>query len=218
MSRRLAVTLPTVQRPTCRANGSTEQYGVDEDTALVDFDALLDQARSCQPKIILAGGSAYPRTLDFAKFREVADAVGAYLMVDMAHISGLVAAGVHPNPVPHAHIVTSTTHKTLRAGRGGIILSNDEALGKKINSAVFPGLQGDPLMHAIAGKAAGFGKRFVEFRVYEQVVANARCFRNADRTWPRHRFWRYRHASCSGRSAAKGWLAISPKCRSNMPA
>ncbi|MEC7485731.1 MAG: serine hydroxymethyltransferase, partial [Pseudomonadota bacterium] len=119
---------------------NAEQYGVDEETALVDFDALLDQARACHPKIILAGGSAYPRTLDFAKFREVADAVGAYLMVDMAHISGLVAAGVHPNPLPHAHIVTSTTHKTLRAGRGGIILSNDEALGKKINSAVFPGL------------------------------------------------------------------------------
>ena len=155
---------------------NAEQYGVDEETALVDFDALLDQARACHPKIILAGGSAYPRTLDFAKFREVADAVGAYLMVDMAHISGLVAAGVHPNPVPHAHIVTSTTHKTLRAGRGGIILSNDEALGKKINSAVFPGLQGGPLMHANAGKAAGFGEALrPEFRVYiEQVVANAR--------------------------------------------
>ena len=154
---------------------NAEQYGVEEDTALVNFDALLAQAKECQPKIILAGGSAYPRTLDFAKFREVADAVGAYLMVDMAHISGLVAAGVHPNPVPHAHIVTSTTHKTLRAGRGGIILSNDEALGKKINSAVFPGLQGGPLMHAIAGKAAGFGEALrPEFRTYiEQVVQNS---------------------------------------------
>ena len=120
---------------------NAEQYGVDEETAEIDFDALLDKAKACKPKIILAGGSAYPRTLDFAKFREIADAVDAYLMVDMAHISGLVAAGVHPNPVPHAHVVTSTTHKTLRAGRGGIILSNDEALGKKINSAVFPGLQ-----------------------------------------------------------------------------
>ncbi|MBL6672133.1 MAG: serine hydroxymethyltransferase, partial [Alphaproteobacteria bacterium] len=124
---------------------NAEQYGVDEDTAQIDFDALLEQAKACKPKMILAGGSAYPRTLDFAAFRKVADEVGAYLMVDMAHISGLVAAGLHPNPVPHAHIVTSTTHKTLRAGRGGIILTNDEALGKKINSAVFPGLQGGPL-------------------------------------------------------------------------
>ena len=154
---------------------NAEQYGVDEDTAQIDFDALLEQARACKPKMILAGGSAYPRTLDFAAFRKVADEVGAILMVDMAHISGLVAAGLHPNPVPHAHIVTSTTHKTLRAGRGGIILSNDEALGKKINSAVFPGLQGGPLMHAIAGKAAGFGEALrPEFRRYtEQVICNA---------------------------------------------
>ena len=152
-----------------------EQYGVDEDTAQIDFDALLEQAKVCKPKMILAGGSAYPRTLDFAAFRKVADEVGAILMVDMAHISGLVAAGLHPNPVPHAHIVTSTTHKTLRAGRGGIILSNDEALGKKINSAVFPGLQGGPLMHAIAGKAAGFGEALrPEFRRYtNQVIRNA---------------------------------------------
>ena len=151
------------------------QYGVDEDTAQIDFDALLEQAKACKPRMILAGGSAYPRTLDFAAFRKVADEVGAYLMVDMAHISGLVAAGLHPNPVPHAHIVTSTTHKTLRAGRGGIILTNDEALGKKINSAVFPGLQGGPLMHAIAGKAAGFGEALrPEFRRYtEQVIRNA---------------------------------------------
>ena len=154
---------------------NAEQYGVDKETAQIDFDALLAQAKACKPKMILAGGSAYPRTLDFAAFRKVADEVGAYLMVDMAHISGLVAAGLHPNPVPHAHIVTSTTHKTLRAGRGGIILSNDEALGKKINSAVFPGLQGGPLMHAIAGKAAGFGEALrPEFRRYtEQVIRNA---------------------------------------------
>ena len=154
---------------------NAEQYGVDEDTAQIDFDALLEHAKACKPKMILAGGSAYPRTLDFAAFRKVADEVGAYLMVDMAHISGLVAAGLHPNPVPHAHIVTSTTHKTLRAGRGGIILTNDEALGKKINSAVFPGLQGGPLMHAIAGKAAGFGEALrPEFRRYtEQVIRNA---------------------------------------------
>ena len=154
---------------------NAEQYGVDKETAQIDFDALLAQAKACKPKMILAGGSAYPRTLDFAAFRKVADEVGAYLMGDMAHISGLVAAGLHPNPVPHAHIVTSTTHKTLRAGRGGIILSNDEALGKKINSAVFPGLQGGPLMHAIAGKAAGFGEALrPEFRRYtEQVIRNA---------------------------------------------
>ena len=154
---------------------NAEQYGVDEDTAQIDFDALLEQAKACKPKMILAGGSAYPRKLDFAVFRKVVDEVGAYLMVDMAHISGLVAAGLHPNPVPHAHIVTSTTHKTLRAGRGGIILTNDEALGKKINSAVFPGLQGGPLMHAIAGKAAGFGEALrPEFRRYtEQVIRNA---------------------------------------------
>ena len=156
---------------------NAEQYGVDEDTAQIDFDALLEQAKACKPTLILAGGSAYPRTLDFAAFRKVADEVGAYLMVDMAHISGLVAAGLHPNPVPHAHIVTSTTHKTLRAGRGGIILTNDEALGKKINSAVFPGLQGGPLMHAIAGKAAGFGEALrPEFRRYtEQVIRNAQA-------------------------------------------
>ncbi len=154
---------------------NAEQYGVDEDAAQIDFDALLAQAKACKPKMILAGGSAYPRTLDFAAFRKVADEVGAILMVDMAHISGLVAAGLHPNPVPHAHVVTSTTHKTLRAGRGGVILSNDEALGKKINSAVFPGLQGGPLMHAIAGKAAGFGEALrPEFRRYtEQVIRNA---------------------------------------------
>ena len=152
------------------------QYGVSETTAEIDFDELQKLAEQHKPKIILAGGSAYPRALDFAAFRQIANSVDAYLMVDMAHISGLVAAGVHPNPLSHAHIVTSTTHKTLRAGRGGIILSNDEALGKKINSAVFPGLQGGPLVHAIAGKAAGFGEALrPEFRAYiELVVANAR--------------------------------------------
>ena len=152
------------------------QYGVERETGLIDYEALLEQAKDCQPKLIVAGASAYPRTLDFAKFREIADAVGALLMVDMAHISGLVAAGVHPSPVPHAHIVTSTTHKTLRAARGGLILTNDEALGKKINSAVFPGLQGGPLMHAIAGKAVAFAEALrPEFKGYiENVVANAR--------------------------------------------
>jgi glycine hydroxymethyltransferase len=152
------------------------QYGVDPETAQINFDELAALAHQHKPKLILAGGSAYPRTLDFAAFRKIADEVGAYFMVDMAHISGLVAAGVHPSPLPHAHIVTSTTHKTLRASRGGLIMSNDEALGKKINSAVFPGLQGGPLMHAIAGKAVAFGEALrPEFKAYTQlVVSNAR--------------------------------------------
>ena len=151
------------------------QYGVSRQTSLIDFDEVRDLAKKHTPKMILAGASAYPRQIDFAKFREIADEVGALLMVDMAHISGLVAAGLHPNPVPYADIVTSTTHKTLRAGRGGIILSNNVELGKKINSAVFPGLQGGPLMHAIAGKAVGF-KEALEpgFKLYIQsVIDNA---------------------------------------------
>ena len=152
------------------------QYGVSKETGTIDYDEVRALAEECKPKMIVAGASAYPRMLDFEAFREIADSVGAYLMVDMAHISGLVAAGVHPSPVPHAHIVTSTTHKTLRAARGGIILSNDESLGKKINSAVFPGLQGGPLMHAIAGKAVAFGEALKpEFKTYVQtVVDNAR--------------------------------------------
>ena len=152
------------------------QYGVDEATAQVDFDELQRLALEHKPKMILAGGSAYPRTLDFAAFRKIADSVGAYFMVDMAHISGLVAAGAHPSPVEHAHVVTSTTHKTLRASRGGLILTNDEALAKKFNSAVFPGLQGGPLMHAIAGKAVAFGEALrPEFKAYtNMVVSNAR--------------------------------------------
>ena len=152
------------------------QYGVDKQTGQVNFDNVQALAEEHRPKLIVAGASAYPRELDFAAFRRVADSVGALLMVDMAHISGLVAAGVHQSPLPHAHIVTSTTHKTLRAARGGIILSNDETLGKKINSAVFPGLQGGPLMHAIAGKAVAFGEALKpEFRTYIQnVVSNTR--------------------------------------------
>ena len=149
------------------------QYGVSRETGTIDYDEVRALAEEHKPKMIVAGASAYPRALDFAAFREIADSVGAYLMVDMAHISGLVAAGVHPSPVPHAHIVTSTTHKTLRAARGGLILSNDEALGKKINSAVFPGLQGGPLMHAIAGKAVAFGEALKpEFKTYIQTVVN----------------------------------------------
>jgi len=152
------------------------QYGVDEATAQVDFDELQRLALEHKPKLLLAGGSAYPRTLDFAAFRKIADSVGAYFMVDMAHISGLVAAGAHPSPIEHAHVVTSTTHKTLRASRGGLILTNDEALAKKFNSAVFPGLQGGPLMHAIAGKAVAFGEALrPEFKAYtNMVVSNAR--------------------------------------------
>ena len=152
------------------------QYGVNRQTGHIDYDEVAALAKEHQPKLIVAGASAYPRTLDFAKFRAIADEVGALLMVDMAHISGLVAAGIHPSPLPYADVVTSTTHKTLRAGRGGIILSNDEALGKKINSAVFPGLQGGPLMHAIAAKAVAFGEALKpEFKGYIQsVVDNAR--------------------------------------------
>ena len=151
------------------------QYGVRRDTHMIDYDALEAQARECQPKLIIAGGSAYPRILDFARFRAIADAVGAYLMVDMAHFAGLVAAGVHPSPLPYAHVCTTTTHKTLRGPRGGMILSNDEALGKKLNSAVFPGLQGGPLMHVIAAKAVAFGEALrPDFKDYSRaVVANA---------------------------------------------
>ncbi|MFC4270904.1 aminotransferase class I/II-fold pyridoxal phosphate-dependent enzyme [Sneathiella chungangensis] len=150
-------------------------YGVDRDSHQVDFDEVRKLAREHQPKMIIAGGSAYPRHLDFAKFREIADEVGAYLMVDMAHFAGLVAAGVHPSPIPHAHIVTTTTHKTLRGPRGGMILTNDEAIAKKVNSAIFPGMQGGPLMHVIAAKAVAFGEALTPaFKSYAaQVVENA---------------------------------------------
>ena len=151
------------------------QYGLNPDTGEIDYDQVEALAKEHKPKMILAGASAYPRQIDFSKFREIADEVGALLMVDMAHISGLVATGLHPSPVPYADIVTSTTHKTLRAGRGGIILTNNVNLGKKINSAVFPGLQGGPLMHAIAGKAVGFKEALEpEFKTYIQsVIDNA---------------------------------------------
>ena len=150
-------------------------YGLDDETERIDYDRLLETAKACQPKLIVAGASAYPRVIDFAKFREVADAVGAYLMVDMAHIAGLVAAGVHPSPGPYADVVTSTSHKTLRGPRGGLILCNDEAIYKKINSAVFPGTQGGPLEHIIAAKAVCFGEALKpEFKSYaQQVVKNA---------------------------------------------
>lgn len=150
-------------------------YGVSDDTETIDYDALLETARACRPKLIVCGASAYPRTIDFARFRAVADEVGAFLMVDMAHIAGLVAAGVHPSPLPYADIVTTTTHKTLRGPRGGMILCNDEAMYKKINSAVFPGTQGGPLEHIIAAKAVCLGEALKpEFQAYgRQVVKNA---------------------------------------------
>jgi glycine hydroxymethyltransferase len=151
-------------------------YSVRADDHLIDYDALAETVLQEKPRLIIAGGSAYSRHIDFARFREIADSVGAYLMVDMAHYAGLIAAGVYPSPIPHAHVVTTTTHKTLRGPRGGMILSNDEDLGKKINSAVFPGLQGGPLMHVIAAKAVAFGEALrPEFKVYAQaVIDNAR--------------------------------------------
>ncbi|HET8997815.1 MAG TPA: serine hydroxymethyltransferase [Acetobacteraceae bacterium] len=152
------------------------QYGVRRDDGLLDYDELERLARTEKPKLIIAGGSAYPRFIDFARIRRVADEVGAYFMVDMAHFAGLVAAELFPSPLPHAHVVTTTTHKTLRGPRGGMVLSNDPEIGKKINSAVFPGLQGGPLMHVIAAKAVAFGEALrPEFRLYQKsVVENAR--------------------------------------------
>ena len=151
-------------------------YTVRQQDQIIDYDSLADIAGACKPKVIIAGGSAYSRHIDFAKFREVADSVGAYLMVDMAHFAGLVAAGVFPSPIGHAHVVTTTTHKTLRGPRGGMVLTNDEELAKKIDSAVFPGLQGGPLMHVIAAKAVAFGEALrPEFKVYAQnVIDNAK--------------------------------------------
>ncbi|MEM7621094.1 MAG: serine hydroxymethyltransferase [Pseudomonadota bacterium] len=153
------------------------QYGVRREDSLIDYGEVEALAKEHQPKLIIAGGSAYPRQIDFAKFRQIADQVGAYLLVDMAHFSGLVAAGVYPSPFPHAHVVTTTTHKTLRGPRGGMILTNDEAIAKKINSAIFPGLQGGPLMHIIAAKAVAFAEALEpEFKIYAQdVINNARA-------------------------------------------
>ncbi len=155
-------------------------YGVTEDTNTIDYDEVRRLALECKPKLILAGASAYPRVIDFAKFREIADEVGAYLMVDMAHIAGLVAAGVHPSPMEHAHVVTTTTHKTLRGPRGGLILTNDEELAKAFNKAIFPGIQGGPLMHTITAKAVCLGEALKpEFKAYqEQVAKNAQALAN----------------------------------------
>ena len=150
-------------------------YGVADDTEMIDYDEMLRIALECKPKLIVVGASAYARTIDFPRCREIADQVGAYLMVDMAHIAGLIAAGVHPSPIPYAHVVTTTTHKTLRGPRGGMILCNDEEIYNKINKAVFPGTQGGPLMHIIAAKAVALGEALTpEFKEYQkQVVKNA---------------------------------------------
>ena len=151
------------------------QYGVREDNALIDYDEVARLAQAHQPRVIVAGGSAYPRIIDFERFRDISDSVGAYFMVDMAHFAGLVAGGAHPSPFPYAHVVTSTTHKTLRGPRGGLILTNNAELAKKINSAIFPGTQGGPLMHVIAAKAVALGEALrPEFRSYvAAVVTNA---------------------------------------------
>ncbi|CAN5120087.1 serine hydroxymethyltransferase [soil metagenome] len=156
------------------------QYGVRQDDHLVDFDEVVALANEHRPKMIICGGSAYPRHLDFARFREIADSVGAFLFVDMAHFAGLVAAGEHPSPFGHAHVVTTTTHKTLRGPRGGMVLTDDEAIAKKVNSAVFPGLQGGPLMHVIAAKAVACGEALQpDFKTYAKaVIANAQMLAN----------------------------------------
>ncbi len=153
------------------------QYGVRRQDNLIDYDEIAALAKEHQPKMIIAGGSAIPRQIDFARFREIADSVGAYLHVDMAHFAGLVAASEHPSPFPHAHVATTTTHKTLRGPRGGMILTNDETIAKKVNSAIFPGIQGGPLMHVIAAKAVAFGEALrPEFKTYQkQVIANAKA-------------------------------------------
>ena len=150
-------------------------YGVNEDTGVIDYDEVERIARECKPKMIIAGASAYPRVIDFQRFRAIADQVGAYLWVDMAHIAGLVAAGLHPSPVPYAHVTSTTTHKTLRGPRGGLLLTNDADLAKKLNSAIFPGSQGGPLMHVIAAKAVALGEALTpEFKAYQgQIVKNS---------------------------------------------
>jgi glycine hydroxymethyltransferase len=156
-------------------------YTVRQQDQLIDYDNVAEVAEREKPKLIIAGGSAYSREIDFARFRQIADSVGAYLMVDMAHFAGLVAGGAYPSPIPHAHIVTTTTHKTLRGPRGGLVLTNDEAIIKKVNSAVFPGLQGGPLEHVIAAKAVAFGEALrPEFKLYaKKVIANARALAEA---------------------------------------
>ncbi|WP_104020414.1 serine hydroxymethyltransferase [Roseovarius nitratireducens] len=156
------------------------QYGVRQQDSQIDYDQIQQLATEHQPKMIIAGGSAIPQQIDFARIREIADSVGAWLLADVAHFAGLIAAGVYPDPFPHAHVVTTTTHKTLRGPRGGMILTNDEAIAKRVNSAIFPGIQGGPLMHVIAGKAVAFGEALrPEFKTYQnQVVKNAQALAN----------------------------------------
>ena len=182
-------------------------YTVRREDQIIDMDAVAKQAEQVRPKLIIAGGSAYSRAWDFKRFREIADSVGAYLLVDMAHFAGLVAGGVHASPVPHAHVTTTTTHKSLRGPRGGLILCNDEALAKKLNSAIFPGLQGGPLMHVIAAKAVAFAEALrPDFKIYARnVVENAKALAEiAARRGPRHRLRRHRQPFDAGRSAAQG--------------
>jgi glycine hydroxymethyltransferase len=153
------------------------QYGVRKQDLRIDYDQIAELTAEHKPKLMIAGGSAIPRIIDFAKMREIADTVGAYLLADVAHYAGLIAAGEYPSPFPHAHVVTTTTHKTLRGPRGGMILTNDEEIAKKVNSAIFPGIQGGPLMHVIAAKAVAFGEALrPEFKTYQkQVVKNAQA-------------------------------------------
>ncbi len=182
------------------------QYGVRKEDGLLDYEELERLAREHKPKLIIAGGSAYPRFIDFARFRAIADEVGAYFMVDMAHFAGLVAAGIFPNPLPHAHVVTTTTHKTLRGPRGGMVLTNHEDIAKKINSAIFPGLQGGPLMHVIAAKAVAFGEALTpEFVAYQkQVAANAKTLAaTLVEQGACHRYRRHRQPSDAGGPAAQ---------------
>ena len=177
-------------------------YGVRREDQLIDMDDVARIARASKPKIIIAGATAYSRTWDFKRFREICDEVGAYLMVDMAHFAGLVAGGAHPSPFPHAHVATTTTHKSLRGPRGGMILTNDEAIAKKVNSAVFPGLQGGPLMHVIAAKAVALGEALrPDFRVYARnVVTNAQgAGREPEVEGPRYRVGRHRQPPDAGR-------------------
>jgi glycine hydroxymethyltransferase len=200
-------------------------YGVDPVTHLIDYDKVAALAQEHKPKLIVAGASSYSRAIDFKRFREIADSVGAFFWVDMAHYAGLVAAGLYPDPLPHAHVVTTTTHKTLRGPRGGLILSNDVELGKKLNSAVFPGMQGGPLMHVIAAKAVAFGEALrPEFKVYCQEVAHNAKVANAffsfvflkpagscggDHCWrPRCCLWRHRLPSDARRPPSQGVLLL----------
>ena len=197
-------------------------YTVRRQDHLIDYDALAETAEREKPKLIIAGGSAYSRHIDFKRFREIADSIGAYLMVDMAHFAGLVAGGVFPSPLPHAHIVTTTTHKTLRGPRGGMVLSTDEELGKKINSAVFPGLQGGPLMHVIAAKAVAFGEALAagvqDLRQGRSSSQRQGAGRHAGEIGRRDRLWRHRQPPDAGGFAAQRMSpARRPKPRSAAP-